>query len=129
MIRKRNQQKGAVTSDRMGKTARIGLRIDSAVHGDAAPYPSCWRSGSLELGPARKIWLSVVSRSSGRTPFQLDLDELGVMVTSIRDVSREERRHIRANRFRVLVCQDAAGRGFRLAIPSDLAASVGALMT
>ena len=129
MIRKRNQQMGAVSSDPMGKSARIGLRIDSSVQGDAAPYPSCWRSGHLELGPARKIWLLVVSRSSRRTTFQLDFDDLGVTVSAIRDVSREEQRHIRANRFRVLICQDAGAREFRLAVPSELAESVEALLT
>ena len=59
----------------------------------------------------------------------LDFDKLGVTVTSIRDVSRDERRRVKARRFRVLVCQDDAGRGFRLGVPSELASDMKALLT
>ena len=129
MTRQRSQRRVAAGSDLIGKTARIGLRIDASVRGDAAPYPSSWRRGSLEVGPSRKIWSSAVGRSSRRIPLHLDFDQLGVTVTSIRDVSRDERRRVKARRFRVLVCHDDAGRGFHLGVPSELASATKELFT
>lgn len=129
MTTEHNERRVAAAPDLAGKTAKIALRIDALIRGDAAPYPSSWRSGSLEVGPSRKIWLSAVSRSSHQVPLHLDFGKLGVTVALIRDVSGDERRHIKANRFRVLVCRDAAGHGFRLAVPSEIASSAEALLT